>query len=99
MRKIFFINSPVILTLLLMSACSSSPVIPLYEYPPDWKDVTVREKTITDYSKYISGRKFFLDPGHGGEDRRNKNKEGSAPQPLRVPMSIDRLAARKLYSL
>ena len=91
MRKIFLINSSVILVLLLLSACSSSPVIPLYEYPTDWKDITVREKTIADYSKYISGRKFFLDPGHGGEDRRNKNKDGSvieADVNLRVALDL-----------
>ena len=69
----------------------SAPVVPLYEYPPDWKDVTLREKTITDYSKYLSGRKIFLDPGHGGEDRRNKNKNGSvieADVNLRVALNL-----------
>ncbi len=91
MRKILFITVQAVLLLLLLSACSSSPVIPLYEYPPDWKDVMSREKTIADYSKYLSGRKIFLDPGHGGEDRRNKNKDGSvieADVNLRVALNL-----------
>ena len=60
---------------MFLVACSSAPVIPLYEYPTDWKDISVREKTITEYSKYLNGRKIFLDPGHGGTDRKNKNKK------------------------
>ncbi|MCX6171165.1 MAG: N-acetylmuramoyl-L-alanine amidase [Ignavibacteriales bacterium] len=91
MRKIIFITIPAILLLLLVYACSSSPVIPLYEYPPDWKDKATREKTIADYSKYLSGRKIFLDPGHGGEDRKNKNKDGSvieADVNLRVALNL-----------
>ena len=69
----------------------SAPVVPLYEYPPDWKNVTDREKTIADYSKYLTGRKIFLDPGHGGEDRKNKNKTGDvieADVNLRVALNL-----------
>ena len=62
-------------SLLLLTHCSSIKV-PLYEYPPDWKDVVKRDSTINFYSKYLSGRKIFLDPGHGGTDRKNTNKAG-----------------------
>jgi N-acetylmuramoyl-L-alanine amidase len=93
MRKIFLIKIFIIYTLLFIVSCSSTRVVPLYEYPPDWKDVSVRGKTITDYSKYLAGRKIFLDPGHGGEDRKNKNKNGDvieADVNLRVALNLKR---------
>lgn len=80
----------IFLLLFLLTQCSSVKV-PLYEYPPDWKDNSVREKTIADNSKYLSGRKIFLDPGHGGEDRKNKNPKGDvieADVNLRVAMNL-----------
>jgi len=80
-----------VFSLLLLYSCSSSPVVPLFEYPPDWKNVSEREKTIADYSKYLSGRKIFLDPGHGGEDRRNTNKKGDVVEAdvnLRVALNL-----------
>ncbi len=49
---------------------------PLYEYPPDWKDLAKRDSVIKYYSIYLNGKKIFLDPGHGGEDRKNKSKNG-----------------------
>ena len=84
MRKKYLIISSIkfllIVLLFILSSCSRTTIIsyniPLFEYPADWKDVAVREKTISDYSKYLAGRKIFLDPGHGGEDRKNKNKKG-----------------------
>ncbi len=69
----------------------SAPVIPLYEFPPDWKDGSIRGETILNYSKYLKGRKIFLDPGHGGEDRKNKNKNGNvieADVNLRVALNL-----------
>ncbi len=91
MRKSYLIKTSVVFITLLITACSSAPVVPLYEYPPDWKETDVRQKTIADYSKYISGKKLFLDPGHGGEDRRNTNKKGDVVEAdvnLRVAMNL-----------
>ncbi|RJP70670.1 MAG: N-acetylmuramoyl-L-alanine amidase [Ignavibacteriales bacterium] len=51
-------------------SCSSAKVH--YEYPPDWKSDSARNATITKYSEFLRGKKIFLDPGHGGEDRHNK---------------------------
>jgi N-acetylmuramoyl-L-alanine amidase len=65
--------------------------VPLYEYPSDWKELTIRSQTIADYSKYLSSRKIFLDPGHGGEDRKNKNKAGDVVEAdvnLRVALNL-----------
>jgi len=79
------------ISLIVLPSCSSSHVIPLYEYPADWKNFSEREKTILDYSNYLRGRKIFLDPGHGGEDRKNKNSKGDvieADVNLRVAISL-----------
>lgn len=77
--------------LLLQAGCSSSSNFPLFEYPLDWKDIEVRSKTISDYSQFLSGKKIFLDPGHGGEDRRNTSRSGvvvEADVNLRVALSL-----------
>jgi len=84
MHKNQFINIAnrllVLLTALFLNYCSSTNIVktevPVYEYPSDWKNLTIRSQTISEYSIYLSGRKIFLDPGHGGEDRKNKNKTG-----------------------
>lgn len=64
---------------------------PVYEYPPDWKEITDRDSTIKYYSKYLAGKKIFLDPGHGGEDRKNRNSSGviiEADVNLRVALNL-----------
>ncbi len=68
MKKFFILIIP----LFYFVGCSSVKVH--YEYPSDWKVDTVREATIKKYSEFLAGKKFFLDPGHGGEDRHNKGK-------------------------
>jgi len=76
--------------LLLFTQCTTIK-IPLYEYPPDWKETVKRDSTIDYYSKYLIGRKIFLDPGHGGEDRRNTNKNGDVIEAdinLRVALNL-----------
>jgi N-acetylmuramoyl-L-alanine amidase len=68
----------------ILNACSSSTpfpdyssgLIPLYEQPSDWKDAVKRDETIKNYSKYLTGKKIFIDAGHGGEDRKNKSLSG-----------------------
>ncbi len=47
-----------------------------YELPPDWRDLIKKEEKIKQFSDVIKGRKFFLDPGHGGKDRNGKSKDG-----------------------
>ncbi|MCX6174025.1 MAG: N-acetylmuramoyl-L-alanine amidase [Ignavibacteriales bacterium] len=91
MHKNIFVKIFTLLITILLVACSSKPIIPLYEYPTDWKNINEREKTILDYSQYLSGRKIFLDPGHGGEDRKNKNSKGDvieADVNLRVALNL-----------
>ena len=47
-----------------------------YEVPVDWSDEEIRAETIEFYSQYLEGVKIFLDPGHGGEDRKNRSLSG-----------------------
>lgn len=61
---------------LLFTQCTYVINVPLYEYPTDWQDLSTREKTISDYSNFLKGKKIFLDPGHGGEDRKNTSRSG-----------------------
>ncbi len=48
----------------------------LYELPPEWKNLEKRKEAIEYYKKYLEGKKIFIDPGHGGEDRRNASPTG-----------------------
>jgi len=91
MHKNNFIKTFSLFVVTLLVSCSSAPLVPLFEYPSDWKNINEREKTILDYSKYLSGRKIFLDPGHGGEDRKNKNSKGDVIETdvnLRVALNL-----------
>ena len=76
MRKTILINLVLFLSIILIYSCSA-PVVPLYEYPPDWKTPAARDSSIQYYSKYISDKKIFLDPGHGGDDIGARGPEGS----------------------
>jgi N-acetylmuramoyl-L-alanine amidase len=65
--------------------------VPLYDIPPDLKEDTLRIKTINSFSEYLKEKKIFLDPGHGGEDRKNKNRSGDvieADVNLRVALNL-----------
>ncbi|MBI1937082.1 MAG: N-acetylmuramoyl-L-alanine amidase [Ignavibacteriales bacterium] len=74
MRKILMNAFALSLLLLFLSHCSA---VPLFEYPPDWKEAAKRDSVVKYYSKFLSGKKIFLDAGHGGEDRKNKNQDGN----------------------
>ncbi len=94
MHKTNYVKSVFISALfLIFTACSTTTIFnpPLYEIPGDWQPDSIRTKTILSYSKYLSGKKIFLDPGHGGEDRRNKNPKGDvieADVNLRVALNL-----------
>ena len=77
--------------MLILVGCSSTTVtttpdtnapypvvnIPYYEVPRELKDDYLRIETITKYKNYLVGKTFFIDPGHGGDDRRNKSITGA----------------------
>ncbi len=56
-----------------------TPSVPIYyEVPIEFKDDDKFQKFIDAHKPYLTGKKIFLDPGHGGEDRRNKGAKGLA---------------------
>lgn len=56
-----------------------TPSVPIYyEIPIEFKDEDKFQKFIDDNRPHLSGKKIFLDPGHGGQDRRNKGYKGLA---------------------
>lgn len=67
-RKIVLITSS--FALFTLYGCAGSDVSH-YEIPPDWKTEQVRNETIAKYAQVLRGKKVFLDPGHGGADRRS----------------------------
>ena len=71
----FFIA--LLLTSLILAGCSASKNY-FYVTPYALRTPENKAKFYDEYSRFISGKKFFLDPGHGGEDRRNKGYEGLA---------------------
>lgn len=83
---------------LIITACSSasfpdysSGLIPLYEQPSDWKDLKSRENVFSVYTPFLTGKKIFLDPGHGGADRKNRSRNGKiveADVNLRVALHL-----------
>lgn len=62
---------------LILTGCSGSSKI-YYDIPIELKSPESTQKFIDDYFPYLSGRKIFLDPGHGGNDRKNKGYQGLA---------------------
>jgi len=62
-----------------------------YVKPPDWENESQKDSTIKYYSQYLKDWKFFIDPGHGGNDRFNKGPEGDAIEAdlnLRVSLNL-----------
>ncbi len=44
---------------------------PYYVKPSDWRTQESKDSVIRHYSQFLTGWKIFIDPGHGGSDRRN----------------------------
>ncbi len=75
---------------MLIAGCSASKDV-YYEIPADLKSTEAKAEFISNYKPYIEGKKFFIDPGHGGEDRNNKGFEGTAVEAdlnLRVGLAL-----------
>ncbi len=80
MRKYFYL----LILILIMFGCSavkektgrvSAPGV-YYEIPPDFNDPGANNEVIEKFSEFFSGLKIFIDPGHGGEDRRGRSPSG-----------------------
>ncbi len=75
---------------LTLIGCSSSKEV-YYEVPIELKNPEAKINFYNQYSKCIYGKKFFLDPGHGGTDRNNKGYKGIAVEAdlnLRVALAL-----------
>jgi len=57
-----------LLVSLVLAGCAPSVY---YVQPPDWRTREKQDAVIQTYSSYLKGWKFYIDPGHGGEDRFN----------------------------
>lgn len=44
---------------------------PYYVKPSDWRTPESKDSVIRYYSQFLKGWKIFIDPGHGGSDRRS----------------------------
>lgn len=49
-----------------------------YEVPPDLRSDEALSNVIKKYSNDLDSVKIFIDPGHGGDDRKNKSLSGKA---------------------
>src|SRR4030066_95934 len=60
---------PAILLLsgVILIGCSAD--ITYYEIPIEFKNPQKKKEFLNTYSKFLLGKKIFLDPGHGGGDR------------------------------
>lgn len=52
----------------------------LYDLPPDLAVQSLHDSVIASFSTVFSGKVFFLDPGHGGSDRKNKSPNGTVTE-------------------
>jgi len=59
----------VLLSSLFLIGCSAD--IMYYEIPVEFKNAQKKKEFLDAHSKFLTGKKIFLDPGHGGEDRSN----------------------------
>ena len=85
--KFFYI---VAASLLIFAGCSSKPDI-YYETPRELTDEISKAKFIETFAPYLKDITFFIDPGHGGEDRKNKGSKGLAIEAdvnLRVGLAL-----------
>lgn len=48
----------------------------LFDVPPELTSEALKDSAFVFYSPALKGKKFFLDPGHGGDDRKNKSPNG-----------------------
>ena len=70
----------IVIFLLIISGCVTMKIYynVYYVKPFDWYPKEKQDSTINFYSPYFKRIKIFLDPGHGGTDRKNKGPAGLA---------------------
>jgi len=76
--------------LVFIQACSSSTPT-YYAIPDDYRIIKERESVINKYYPYLKGKVIFIDPGHGGDDRKNMGSLGLAVEAdvnLRIGLAL-----------
>lgn len=58
----------ILTTIIFIPSCAPKPY---YVKPSDWKTPESKDSVINFYSQFVKGWKIFIDPGHGGQDRKN----------------------------
>jgi len=74
----------------VLAAARCSPSV-YYVRPREWRSEEAIDSVIRSFRPYLEGKKIFLDPGHGGEDRVNRGPEGDvieADVNLRVGLEL-----------
>ncbi|PJA98533.1 MAG: hypothetical protein CO128_06785 [Ignavibacteriales bacterium CG_4_9_14_3_um_filter_30_11] len=71
-----FISIFIFLIVSILIGCSSSKDI-YYELPLEFRQPQKKIEFIENYRHYLKGIKIFIDPGHGGNDRKNVGFEGN----------------------
>lgn len=75
---------------LFFIGCAHTPEL-RFEKPRELTDASFKETFLETYAPYLKNHVFFLDPGHGGEDRKNKGYLGLAIEAdvnLRVGLAL-----------
>ena len=73
---------------LLLAGCTPSA---LFVRPKEWTPRSNIDSIIALSRPYLQGKRIFLDPGHGGEDRNNRGPAGDAVEAdvnLRVGLAL-----------
>jgi N-acetylmuramoyl-L-alanine amidase len=65
-------------SILFVAGCTTVVQNIYYVKPFDWHPEQIQDSTINFYSNYYKGFTIFIDPGHGGTDRKNKGPKGLA---------------------
>src|SRR5512133_2365436 len=72
----------------LIAGCAS-PVD--YVKPREWNSASAVDSIVASYRPALQGRRIFLDPGHGGQDRFNRGPREEAIEAdvnLRVALAL-----------
>ncbi|MCC6549056.1 MAG: N-acetylmuramoyl-L-alanine amidase [Ignavibacteriaceae bacterium] len=65
--------------LLLLTLAAEGCAPPVYfDTPLEFRSREKYNAFMQTYSSYLTGKKFYIDPGHGGKDRNNKGPAGEA---------------------
>lgn len=74
--SIFFAIMSSLLTSCTTITPESLATCKLFDIPPELTDEALQDSIFVFYTPALKGKKFFIDPGHGGDDRKNKSPNG-----------------------